>query len=71
MLDSRLRGNVIPNRLLNCLSCSAQIILNGTVTASGFVESAVNQVISKRFVKRQQMAWQLQRTATDPYGRAQ
>lgn len=25
--------------------------------ASGFVESAVNQVASKRFVKRQQMAW--------------
>ena len=30
---------------------------DGEPIASGFVESAVNQVISKRFVKRQQMAW--------------
>ncbi len=30
---------------------------HGEPIASGFVESAVNQVISKRFVKRQQMAW--------------
>jgi NAD(P)-dependent dehydrogenase (short-subunit alcohol dehydrogenase family) len=28
----------------------------GPITSS-FVESAVNQVVSKRFVKRQQMAW--------------
>ncbi|KDP89493.1 hypothetical protein CF70_031350 [Cupriavidus sp. SK-3] len=30
---------------------------HGEPIASGFVESAVNQVISKWFVKRQQMAW--------------
>src|ERR1035437_10544846 len=30
---------------------------NGERIASGFVESAVNQVISKRMVKQQQMAW--------------
>jgi len=30
---------------------------HGEPIASGFVESAVNQVVSKRFVKRQQMAW--------------
>ena len=30
---------------------------NGERIASGFVESAVNQVISKRMVKRQQMQW--------------
>ncbi|WP_441639648.1 IS1096 element passenger TnpR family protein [Cupriavidus sp. YAF13] len=30
---------------------------HGDPIASGFVESAVNQVVSKRFVKRQQMAW--------------
>jgi hypothetical protein len=30
---------------------------NGERIASGFVESAVNQVVSKRMVKRQQMAW--------------
>jgi hypothetical protein len=30
---------------------------HGEPIASGFVESTVNQVIRKRFVKRQQMAW--------------
>ena len=30
---------------------------NGERIASDFVESAVNQVISKRMVKRQQMGW--------------
>jgi hypothetical protein len=29
----------------------------GEKIATGFVESTVNQVISKRFVKRQQMRW--------------
>jgi hypothetical protein len=30
---------------------------DGHGDGSSFVESAVNQVVSKRFVKRQQMAW--------------
>jgi hypothetical protein len=30
---------------------------HGKPVTSSFVESAVNQVVSKRFVKRQQMAW--------------
>lgn len=30
---------------------------NGEAIATGFVESAVNQIISKRFVKKQQMRW--------------
>jgi len=30
---------------------------NGEAIATGFVESTVNQVISKRFVKKQQMRW--------------
>ena len=30
---------------------------HGEPIASGFVESAVNQVVAKRFVKRQQMRW--------------
>ena len=30
---------------------------NGERIASGFVESAVNQVVSKRIVKRQQIGW--------------
>jgi hypothetical protein len=29
----------------------------GKIIAPGFVESAVNQVVSKRFVKKQQMRW--------------
>ena len=30
---------------------------NGERIASGFVESAINQVVSKRMVKKQQMGW--------------
>ena len=30
---------------------------NGEKIASGFVESAINQVVSKRMVKKQQMDW--------------
>ena len=30
---------------------------NGETIATGFVESAVNQIVSKRFAKRQQMQW--------------
>ena len=30
---------------------------HGDPISTGFVESAVNQVVSKRFVKKQQMAW--------------
>ena len=30
---------------------------NGESIASGFVESAINQVVSKRMVKKQQMGW--------------
>src|SRR6202051_461356 len=30
---------------------------NGEKIASGFVESAINQIVSKRMVKRQQMGW--------------
>jgi len=30
---------------------------NGEAIATGFVESAVNQIIAKRFVKKQQMRW--------------
>lgn len=31
--------------------------LNGAMAASGFVESAINQVVSKRMVKKQQLGW--------------
>ncbi len=30
---------------------------HGGLISTGFVESAVNQIVSKRFVKKQQMAW--------------
>ncbi|MBV8176505.1 MAG: hypothetical protein JO151_18345 [Verrucomicrobia bacterium] len=30
---------------------------NGEKIASGFVESTINQVVSKRMVKKQQMGW--------------
>jgi hypothetical protein len=30
---------------------------NEETIATGFVESAVNQIVSKRFVKKQQMQW--------------
>ena len=30
---------------------------NGETITTAFVESAVNQVVSKRFVKKQQMRW--------------
>ena len=46
----------------------------GERIASGFVESAVNQVVSKRMVKHQQMQWTGTRrppAATDSYARAE
>lgn len=33
------------------------IVPHGEAISTGFVESTVNQVISKRFVKKQQMRW--------------
>ena len=33
---------------------------NGESIATGFVESTVNQVVSKRFCKKQQMQWSKQ-----------
>jgi hypothetical protein len=45
----RLNGNYVPNY--------GERYRNGERISTGFVESAVNQVISKRFVKKQQMRW--------------
>ena len=46
------------------ITTNAQLIPNygerwryGEAIATGFVESTVNQVVSKRFVKKQQMKW--------------
>ncbi len=41
----------------SCIANYGDRYRHGELIASGFVESAVNQVVSKRFVKRQQMAW--------------
>jgi len=38
-------------------SCGGDRYRHGEPITSSFVESAVNQVVSKRFVKRQQVAW--------------
>lgn len=38
-------------------SCGGDRHRHGEPITSSFVESAVNQVVSKRFVKRQQVAW--------------
>ena len=49
---------------LNYIDSSRAFIVNygdrfrhGDPIATGFVESAVNQVVAKRFVKKQQMGW--------------
>jgi hypothetical protein len=50
--------------VLSCLEGNRAFIVNygdrfrhGEPIATGFVESAVNQVVAKRFVKKQQMDW--------------
>jgi hypothetical protein len=50
-----LRTNVERNRQF--IPNYGERYRNGERIASGFVESAVNQVASKRMVKRQQMGW--------------
>jgi hypothetical protein len=42
-------GHLIPN--------DGERYRNGEAIATGFVESTVNQVVSKRFCKKQQMQW--------------
>src|SRR5712691_3397981 len=42
-------GHLIPNY--------GERYRNGEAIATGFVESTVNQVVSKRFCKKQQMQW--------------
>ena len=36
---------------------------NGEAIATGFVESTVNEVVSRRFCKKQQMQWSKNNTA--------
>jgi hypothetical protein len=41
------------------ISSPAERYRQGKVISTAFVESAVNQVVNKRFVKKQQMRWTL------------
>jgi hypothetical protein len=55
------RRSTNSTRMLLSMRHSVQIAVNVGATrkrtATGFVESAVNQIISKRFAKKQQMQW--------------
>jgi len=52
---SELRTDIVNNRHL--IPNYGERYRNGELIATGFVESTVNEVVSKRFCKRQQMAW--------------
>jgi hypothetical protein len=52
---SELRTYIVNNRHL--IPNYGQRYRNGEAIATGFVESTVNQVVSKRFCKKQQMQW--------------
>ena len=50
-----LRTYIVNNRHL--IPNYGERYRNGEPIATGFVESTVNEVVSKRFCKKQQMAW--------------
>jgi hypothetical protein len=52
---SALRTYVVHNR--HVIPNDGEIYRNGEPIATGFVESTVNEVVSKRFCKTQQMQW--------------
>jgi hypothetical protein len=52
---SELRTYIVNNRRL--IPNYGERYRNGEAIATGFVESTVNEVVSKRFCKKQQMAW--------------
>ena len=52
---SELRTSIVNNRHL--IPNYGQRYHHGEAIATGFVESTVNQVVSKRFCKKQQMQW--------------
>jgi hypothetical protein len=49
--DGYIRANA------SCIPNHGQRYRSGEVISSAFVESTVNQVVSKRMVKKQQMRW--------------
>jgi hypothetical protein len=52
---SQLRTYIVNNRLL--IPNYGERYRKGEAIATGFVESTVNEVVSKRFCKKQQMQW--------------
>jgi hypothetical protein len=54
---SALRGHWHGNAIRRFIPNYGERYRHGERIASGFVESAVNQVVSKRMVKHQQMRW--------------
>ena len=52
---SELRTSIVNNRHL--IPNYEQRYHQGEAIATGFVESTVNEVVSKRFCKKQQMQW--------------
>ncbi len=58
MALSELRTYIVNNR--HWIPNYEQRYHNGEAIATGFVESTVNQVVNKRFCKKQQMQWSKQ-----------
>src|SRR2546428_3417850 len=56
---SQLRTYIVNNRLL--IPNDGERYRKGEAIATGFVESTVNEVVSKRFCKKQQMQWSKER----------
>src|SRR5229473_1081704 len=52
---SELRTSIVNNR--HMIPNYGERYHNGEAIATGFVESTVNEVVSKRFCKKQQMQW--------------
>jgi hypothetical protein len=52
---SALRTSIVNNR--HVIPNDGERYRNGEPIATGFVESTVNEVVSKRFCKKQQMQW--------------
>ena len=52
---AELRTSIVNNRYL--IPNYSERYHNGEAIATGFVESTVNEVVSKRFCKKQQMQW--------------
>ena len=52
---TKLRTSIVHNR--HVIPNDGERYHNGEAIATGFVESTVNEVVSKRFCKKQQMQW--------------